>query len=71
MTTIPNYRKRSGVTTLFKTVKYLCKLFGLYHDSILNWLSGHVFDPGQYETVRAWLEGIQTVCTILDNTPDD
>lgn len=69
-TPIPNYRKRSGVTTLFKTIQYLCKIFGLYHTSIVNWVSSVLHGP-DLDFVLGWLNNLQAICLIIDGLPDD
>ncbi len=70
-TPIPNYRKRSGVTTLFKTIKYLCKIYGLYRTSIRNWITSAAVDPLTRNTILSWLDQVTAVCELIDGLPDD
>lgn len=64
------YGARTGVTTLIKFVKLLCKLYNTFSTKIDQWVLDQV-DPSKQAQVQAFLALIAPVCHILEATPDD
>lgn len=61
-----NYGGRNGVSTLIRTVKYLCKLYLAFANPIITWINGSTLNSEQKTIVLAWLNGMQEACMILE-----
>lgn len=64
------YGARTGVTTLIKVVRALCRLYLTYSAKINAWVNTAI-PSGDRATVLAWLAGIAAVCAILEAATDD
>lgn len=64
------YNKKTGVTTLRKEIAFVCRLLLTYGAKIRNWVNT-VVDPAYRTETLAILDSLNTLCTILQSTPDD
>ena len=64
------YGKKTGVTTLRRDVALLCRLLLRYGAKIRAWVNTSVDAAYRAETL-AILDSLNTLCTILQATPDD
>jgi hypothetical protein len=64
------YGARTGVTSLLKFVKILCRIYIRWQEHIVPWVVASV-PPEHQTTVLAWLAAIPVICGILSLTPDD
>jgi len=64
------YGSKTGVTTVIKLVKHLCRIFLIYEAKIIAWADGNM-SPTDAATFKAWIATTKAVCTLLLSTPDD
>ena len=64
------YNKRTGVTSLKKFVKALCKVYQKFKPSIDGWIDANIEEPRR-TTVKASLNDIVVACNIIEVIPDD
>jgi len=64
------YGSRTGVTTLRNLIKTVCRLNLKYGAAINNWINTEVDVIYRAEALSI-LASLNTLCSILQNTPDD
>jgi hypothetical protein len=64
------YGARTGVTTLIRTVDFLCRLYVKFSKYIDPWVATQVPLPGR-TTVQTFLTVLQATCIALNAASDD